>query len=210
MGESERERALHILKELTPNWSKTNSKRTKTLLTSPELFAPSHRYPDPWCNAWAFVPGAYHGEALDVALTPRKERLQTSLVWTQGSRFYFSVGYMIYERNNLAVQVHEARPAEPAKVEALNLWTPGISPSADEVNLLINEFRDNGSDAYIVTKKSKNITTWTLCRMVRRDSGFVRAAIYARTQGPFQWKLMDTFVTSQDVFIKMLIAGRNT
>lgn len=204
---SERERTLLLLTELTPGWVKLNRKRTSKLLVSPESSAPCSRCPEPWCHTWEFRPGPYHGEALDVQLLRRKEKERTFLEWTQGSWFHFREGYVVYAHDGMALQIIESQPAEPAKVELLDNWPIEFPPEPDDITRKINEFKENGSDAFLAQRGGKQGRKWVLCRMVKRDPGFVRATVYRPKEGPYRFERIDSIVTSQDRFVRTLIVG---
>ncbi len=111
------EETMKVLEALTIS-DATRHARALDLLIDPDRGSPSHWH--------MFVPACF-ADALDIKLTTRTISKKSINVWTQGSRFYFQIGYTLYDKPaayqrwdialkeiNVCVQIKESTPAAPS------------------------------------------------------------------------------------------------
>lgn len=130
----DREAALKIWSDLTRRTvDKKQFRSDEAFIASPHARKPlatlsPENWPEGWCKGWAFTIQPTLATALDIQLTPRVTDKQSSLEWSQGSRFDFREGYTLHDAPEAwtlpwgealphianSLQITSAIPAEPA------------------------------------------------------------------------------------------------
>lgn len=165
---------------------------------------------------WAFSLPDFFKESLDIRFTPRVINKVTHYTWTQGSRFDFREGYIIYDTQSAysrwdealhqvksAFQITKASPAIPATNDPVK-WTK--RPDDETIKKHIASFGQNYvSHVEETTKKCEYI----LRVQTKRFAGYLEVNILTPNFDCSSLVVSDSLPVSQDNFVRWLISGVN-
>ena len=201
------ERALNLLRDITPQFTRTVLRRSEgVLLVTDEEQPPNTRDPNDLGKGWAFVIGSYFLNALDVKLTSKVVQKVGETVWTQGSAFAIARGYTFHSVNAeqpYCINIYSAQPANPASFD-LQAWPEAPDDLAERI------MQATDADFHIwhgINPHAKKERRYELRFMTQRNPGFIVSKLYLPAEPPAVWKYSGSMTTNQDDFVYALIMG---
>lgn len=167
-----------------------------------------------FASKWAFSIPEHFKESLDIRLTNKVTNKNNELIWTQGSRFDFREGYVIYDTPmscsvcsealqhvNVAFQIIKSSPAIPATNE------PTTWPERPEPEVIKKHIAKFGENYVSHEEETKRNGTYTLRVQTKRFGGYLEVAKICPNNDRSCLVKIDEFPISQDGFVEWLITG---
>ncbi len=213
-------RDLELLETLTPLYAKQN-KRQKRLFGG--IYPNENNALRGSAQGWAYyITGAY-ARSLGMRLGPpnaeddtEDQDDSTKTVWTQGSRFCFSEGSMMYDtpkcrqvwREALKciseqVQVTSGTPAVPAAYKRYRYTDADVKKAEAKGE----ELTSQGWKVELIHNPNAHKWNWFLDKYYPRNPGFVRFKVQKPNSSKTGLGQPVFYTTTQDDFVRMLITG---
>lgn len=172
------------------------------------------RFENGYAADWAYRLPEHFKDSLDIRWTSRVKKGVQESCWTQGSRFDFREGYVIYDSPkgyavwnealqhiNSVFQITKSSPAIPATNEPTT-WPQ--RPDAATIKKHLSAFGQNYVSHTDMTKRNGE---YTIRVQTKRFAGYLEVALLIPNENRTALMTKDIFPISQDSFVEWLITG---